>query len=526
MTLRAQAQGRVRFGEPYALLAALLGLGAAQVASAQGLEAPATTETRAEPAQTDAPPTNAAPPAGDATPTGDATPSNAAPPAGDVAPSVTPAAPWRVREALGAPDWLWFGAEHRLRFEHLENDFRSAATGDARALSLRTLVNLELRFAWFVTGAELQDSRVYATGATLLSTTLVNPLALLRAYVGVRARDVFATGDQLALTAGRMTLDVGSRRLVARNEFRNTINGFTGVDAAWTSPREHVVRVFAVMPVRRRPSDPDALRDNDFAFDHENPHALLWGAFFGSGPLGPALRLEAYALGLDERDASDAPSANRRLVTLGTRLLRAPVAGELDLQVEAMLQVGRSRSSAAATDLRDLTHRAGSLHLSAGYRVDVGAAPRLVLQYDFASGDRDPDDGVNERFDPLFAARRFEFGPTGLFGAIARSNLHSPGARLELAPHGNVEVLVGYRALALASARDAWTAAAVRDESGRSGRFVGHQLETRLRWNVLPRNLTLEMGGAALLQGNFAERALGAPAPNALYVYTQATGTI
>jgi hypothetical protein len=46
--------------------------------------------------------------------------------------------------------------------------------------------------------------------------------------------------------------------------------------------------------------------------------------------------------------------------------------------------------------------------------------------YDFASGDEDSTESF-EGFSTLFGARRFEYGPTGIFGLFARSNMTSIG---------------------------------------------------------------------------------------------------
>ena len=55
--------------------------------------------------------------------------------------------------------------------------------------------------------------------------------------------------------------------------------------------------------------------------------------------------------------------------------------------------------------------------------------------------------------------------------------------------------------------KDAWTAADVQDPEGDSGSFIGHQIETRLRWDVVPKTLRLEFGGAYLFKGKFAKSA-------------------
>ena len=82
---------------------------------------------------------------------------------------------------------------------------------------------------------------------------------------------------------------------------------------------------------------------------------------------------------------------------------------------------------------------------------------------------------------------------------------------------------VDYRAIWLASDRDAWVGTKVQDPTGASGSFVGQQVELRVRWMPLIGNLLLEAGYAHLFAGNFIRKA-----PNAAhrgdsnYVYTQA----
>ncbi len=434
--------------------------------------------------------------------------------------------PWRLHEALGAAKGLRFGLDHRSRFEHLRGDFRSTAKGDATALSMRTLLQAEITSEPLVFGAELEDSRAFASGTTPLNNTIVNPLELLQAYGGLRRSDVLARGDRVGLTLGRFTIDLGSRRLVARNDFRNTINGFTGVDLRWTSPGRHVVRVLAVMPVTRLPSDAAALEDNRVVVDKENTDALLWGVFFASSELPARIQVETYTLGLLERDGTEAPSSNRRLVTPGVRVFRTQRPGAIDFQIESMLQLGISRATTAAADTIDLTHRAFSTHCSAGYRFATSWTPRVALQHDYASGDGDPGDKVNGRFDLLFGARRFELGPTGFYGAFARSNVASPGLRVEATPHRKLDAFVAYRLFWLASARDAWTTAGVRDPRGSSGDLVGRQLEGRLRWHLVPGNLSFEAGAAHLFPGAFLDGAPDSRRSPATFVYTQMTATL
>jgi hypothetical protein len=139
-----------------------------------------------------------------------------------------------------------------------------------------------------------------------------------------------------------------------------------------------------------------------------------------------------------------------------------------------------------------------------------------TLPYDFASGDGDPKDAQQGRFDPLFGARRFDLGVTGLFGPLARANLNSPGVRLDVRGGTLVEAHVLYRLAWLASGTDTWVAAGIRDASGASGDFVGQLVDGRLRLHLQPRVVMLELGAAALARGRFATDAKGGRAEPSL----------
>ncbi len=435
------------------------------------------------------------------------------------------ASPWRAAEALGAPSWLRLGVEHRARVERLSPDFSAGSRGDVAALSLRTLLRLEVRGARVWAGLELDDSRAFANHDGALTPTIVDPLDVLQAYVGVKDDGLLTEGDEASLTVGRFTVDLGSRRLVARNDFRNTVNSFTGVDARWRLG-PHSLRALAVVPVVRLPANPGPLARGELARDRENPGVLLWSLLFATDALAPRLLLESYVIGLHERDTSDFQSNDRRLVTPGARVVRAPAVGAVDWNVEVMAQLGTSRATSSSRDRAELRHRAGSVHLELGHRLDAPWRPRGALLFDVATGDNDPHDGAQGRFDPLFGARRFDFGPTGLWGPLSRGNLVSPGARLEASPAGAIELVATAREAWLASSRDAWVGAGVRDPSGDSGSFVGHHLDARARWAALPGNLVLEAGGALLVRGRFAREARGAPQGDPVYVYLQAAGTL
>lgn len=99
------------------------------------------------------------------------------------------------------------------------------------------------------------------------------------------------------------------------------------------------------------------------------------------------------------------------------------------------------------------------------------------------------------------------YGPTGIYGPLGRNNISSPGVRLEVKPSKRWDGFLFYRAAWLDSATDSFASTRVRDASGASGKFGGHQIEARARYWIVPKALRLDTGAAALFHGRFLETA-------------------
>ena len=457
-------------------------------------------------------------------------------------PTVGTAETWTLRDAF-MPEGISLTLAHRTRYELLDDPFRTANRGKSLTdvVAMRTLLHARVDLpAGLTVGAELMDSRAFRNRDTVLNSTTVNPAELLQAYLEFEG--AVAAGD-LLLRAGRITLDVGSRRFVARNRYRNTINGFTGLDFNWQGGpgRDNLnLRAFATLPVQREPNPQSGsarrnrFRDNDVVFDTESFDVGFWGLFAARDfdVLGNdrPLRGEVFLFGLHESDDADRPTRNRQIYTPGFRVFTKPAKGHFDATVEGAIQVGESRSSsnpASAASRQELDHLAWFVHGTLGFTFDVPWSPRLAFQFDYASGDDDPGDDQNNRFDTLFGARRFDFGPTGIYGPFARANLISPGLRLQVKPGKSVSSFVAARTFWIADRRDGWTTSGVRDAQGDSGNHVGTQIEIRIRWDIFPKNVRLEAGYAHLFVGEYISRANPISSNtnaqgDSEYVYTQA----
>ncbi|MCK4494480.1 MAG: alginate export family protein, partial [Methylococcales bacterium] len=321
--------------------------------------------------------------------------------------------------------------------------------------------------------------------------------------------DLFIKGSQSTLRGGRITMNVGSRRLLARNRFRNTINAFTGLDWQWQLGHKKI-RAFYTLPIQRLNSG--YIGNNRQKFDREHINVRFWGLYYSQPTFSAFNEGEAFVFGLNENDTSGRKTKNRDLYTLGFRLWRKPSIGKFDYQLEAAYQFGTSRSSKKST--KDLAHWAHFHHAEIGYHFDAPLSPRLFIQYDYASGDKDPNDSNNNRFETLYGARRFDFGPTSTYGPFARGNLNSPALRLNLKPSKNFSTLFSLRGFWLASVNDQWTGAAINDTDA----YIGTQIEARLRWDVLPKNVRLEGGIAHIFAGDLMKNA---HKKDSTYVYSQ-----
>jgi len=410
--------------------------------------------------------------------------------------------------------------ESRVRYETLGGQFRAGREGGDQLLALRTLLRAEADLGAVRVGAELQDSRAYLDDSgTPLSTSFVNALEPLQLYA-VWESPLGARGE---LTLGRMTLDIGSRRFVERNSFRNTINAYSGAywRADWADGSE--LHAFATVPVGKQPDDRDALADNEAAVDREQWGRLFWGAHYRKADAFAGAWAEVFVYGLNEDDRDGLPTLDRAYVEPGARFYRPPAPGRWDFELEGAYRFGERSASTAADEPVTQDVDAQMLHAEIGYTFDHDWRLRLSLDYDFASGDETPGDGAFEQYERLFGTRRGDLGNTSIHGPLTRQNISAPGARVGFA-RGRWDGRLAYKAAYLASATDAWAVARTRDPAGRSGRFIGHALDGRARAWVIPDALRAELGASTLLQGDFAEAAPGA-ADNGdtLYGYVQLT---
>jgi hypothetical protein len=407
-----------------------------------------------------------------------------------------------------AADGVQISGSVRLRYEEIGAQPRPAYNEDDQLLLARTFLQARYTQGSWRWVAELQDSRAWwGDSKTLLGTTEVNAVELSQAYIAHDLDGVLGKDSRVALQAGRFSMSLGSRRLVAAEDFRNTTTSMTGLRADWQWASTAGGTAFVTFPSTRLPDTQDALLNNGVKADRESLDTLWYGTQLRSSPTVGGGVAELLLLGLRDRDAPGRPSKDRDLRTVDLRLIREPAAGHWDWDLEGALQWGHASSSTAATAVRREV-AANYLHLRTGYQWNLPWKPRLAVDYDWASGDGSGP--VSHRFDTLYGGRRADFAPAGLYALLGRSNINTPGLRMEVTPSARLDVMATVRGLWLASAVDAFSTTGIRDATGASGSYAGTQWDSRVRYWLIPKRMQLEVNALLLKHGQFLQQAPGA----------------
>jgi len=427
--------------------------------------------------------------------------------------------------AAGSPSFTFSGTQ-RTRYESLDPQFRKGFDESDRVLALQTTVAFDVKFDVLQFYAEVMDSRGELNDEHSFVTGTVNTLEPIQTYVAWRRKGLFEDGADSTLRVGRVTIDLGTRRMVARDPYRNTVTSFLGADWVWHDADGRSARLFYALPMQTLPDGLDAQLGNDVELDHAARGSQLFGAYYQLRPLAGKSVLESYLLAYGVDAPQSNPAAAAHWVAPAVRAYRLPAPGAWGYEIETIWEQGRAGGTVGGVARSNLEQRAYFAHAEVGYEFRGPRQPTLLFQYDVASGDRDPNDSSIERFNSLFGVRRFDFGPTGIFGPFARSNIETPGLRLTLVPEPRWRTMFSYRVFKLAEARDQWVGSGWSDPTGRSGRSLGDQLEARFIWAAIERRLSIETGFALFDYGRYPREVQGsALRGDPRYFYLAATTT-
>lgn len=443
-------------------------------------------------------------------------------------------------DAFADVDWLDIGFEYRARFEHRDNDFRRAQQNIDEPLLLRSraYVGLKNILDPFRFAVEVQDSRRNHSDYTRSNDTRdVDKADFLQAYLELYFKDSIFGKDDLGnsrpfwVRGGRLAWEAVDRRLIARNEWRNTTNTFQGVRAnIGDKKNDWQLEVFGVQPVQRFTDQLDQV-------DHSQN---FYGAIFDWRGLSEYVSIQPYYF-LLKQDGSEVKydtngnsysdrsvytaaqqsqaKVDREIHTAGLRVFGVVPGTSWDYDASYIKQWGhQERFISNAIGYRNVDHDAYAYNAEIGYTFNHLWKPRVSAFYGVATGDRTTPSGndftANQRFDRLFGFAR----PWSNDDYIQMENIRTPKVRLEFDPKftwiENVKVDTGFSWYRLDSASDRWNAGAnLRDRTGNSGKDLGKEFDLRVRF-PLNQYASLNLGYAHFWAGDFVKNTVQLPANN------------
>ncbi len=390
--------------------------------------------------------------------------------------------PQSLREAVNMPTWLIVGGQHRTRYETLDGRWRAGELGSDQQIAQRTRLFLGIQDILdpLRLNVELQDSRAQLTDSgSFMTQHHVNKTDVQQLHLDLFSTNFLGTEQPTVLSVGRINMDLGRRRWVARNEFRNTTQAFDGVHWHLGDEKKWHVRAFLTEPVQILPERVDKVAP-------EQP-TTLWGLYLESRQLS-WLHMAFHYFG----HRSDGP--HRDFEMLGAMFFRPGGEGKFEYEVESSYQFGDIGSPGGFEHFQ---------HGEIGYTFAAKWKPHVLLRFDYASGG----------LDTLYGARSFELMPTGIFQPFQRSNILSPGYRIMIRPKEQITLFTQYRAWWLANDTKPWVETGLHDPSGQSGNFLGHTVEVRARWGIVE-NFFLQGGYVHFSFGDYPRNVPGGPSGN------------
>ncbi|MBV6390065.1 MAG: hypothetical protein JNIBNLAF_01731 [Nitrosomonas europaea] len=387
--------------------------------------------------------------------------------------------------------WLDVGLDYRVRYEHRHNDIRRSRITTDNPVLLRTRAYLgikeildPLRFV-----VEFEDARRY-NGKFPKDNRDWNEFELIQTYGELYFKDALGRDDlgnyrPVRIRGGRMAWETLDRRLLGSNQWRNTTNNFEGFRVTLgQESNDWEFDAWGVQPVIR-------LIDK---FDRRDKGQWFYGAIGHFRQWSKIITIQPYYMGLIQDD-DGGTRVKREIHSPAIRAYGVVPNTEVDFDLGAIYQFGRDDGQKKS---------AHSYLLEFGYTFQQAAwKPRVSAFYGYVSGDRDPNDSTNNRFERFFGFAR----PWSADDNIIMENIQAPKIKVEFQPHPDLQIDGGYNGFWLASKTDRFNnllngSGNNRDRSGNSGSFIGHSADIRARYKLTP-HISTTLGYSHWFNGGF-----------------------
>ena len=399
--------------------------------------------------------------------------------------------PKKLKDKLKVSVEMRYRLEARQDFDFSENTDRTSNENDTFHL-LRTRLMLDANLSESIRAfVQLQDARIFdTTPGNRFSITFRDEFDLRQAYVDLRAK---AISEALTLRAGRQELSYGDQRLVGAFDWSNVTQSFDGVKLIYAAKK------FSIDGFLTEKVNIDVGNPNNWYDDNEGFHGI-YATYKG---IDKHL-FDLYYLyrNTSEPVAMGANNGTRKLneSTLGLRL-RGDKVNNFDYTFEGAYQFGKFGS-------QDID--AHMLIALAGYTFnDFSWKPRIGLEWDFATGDKDSTDGQRNTFDNLWPTNHLFYGYIDL---VSLQNINAYHFIVDIKPTKKLTLQGDYWVFYLDETTDAaynagrgtLRAANQRAASG----YLGSEADFLLKY-AMNKNVALLGGYSRFFAGTFLARGNG-----------------
>jgi hypothetical protein len=421
-----------------------------------------------------------------------ALPALAQQPSPQAAPALAPKAPpapttqpllTHVNKEL--PAWLKFSGEYRMRLEGFDGGGFKVDTRDAYALSRLRLNMRVLPTYWMRFQIQSQDAQVFWKNTKPDAPPFEDTMDIRQAYVEFGK----AEAPSVLLRVGRQELVFGEMRLIGHLNWTNTARSF---DAARLTLQRGKVKLdlFAASVVNLREATANkSSGGND-----------IHGAYGSITKVIPNATIEPFMfwrLARGTKTELGLPGKTDRKV-FGVRFV-----GKLPANFDYNIETADQAGSIGSDDVQ-----AFAWHSAIGYTITgLKKKPRVFAEYNYASGDETPGDGVQQTFDQLYPTGHDKMG---LADQVGWKNIHDLRAGIEYKATSKLALAGSYHSWWLASPTDALYnaagAAVVKVAAGTAGRHVGQEADVQMTY-TLNSTMSIGAGYANVFPGTFLKNA-------------------
>ncbi len=367
---------------------------------------------------------------------------------------------------------LVFDVEEKMRFEVRENNFDfdssvNSLTDDSWLLQRARLGLLVKPAPWLSFYAQGQDAREIGSDRPKIIGQMGaegdDTFDLLEGWVMLGQ-----PAEGLSFKAGRQKLTYGDQRLVGPLEWLNPSRVFDGAKLRFAA-QSWALDLFTASVV---PFEDGVFNRSDFLRDSARDQ-FFSGAYLATQWLPFNTTTDFYLFHLDENQ----PAGSSSFFTLGTLWKGDPKKlGGFYYTTEMAAQFGEVAG-------KDLTAFAG--HWKIGHQFSGGWKPNIGLQYNYATGDGDAEDGKVSTFQNLFPTNHLFYGFMDTTGWV---NLHNPQINLSAQPSEKLKLMLDYHLYWNATSNDAWYrvngVTQVRGVAPGADKFRGSEIDVTAAYKV------------------------------------------